>query len=184
MIMDKDTKFKYWLVLAQLAGFKIEKFGRPSFVGSKETPRNLQGLTLGQLISLSELDGTNDSIYSICDTILGLSREDVDDSRAVDVVRFVGWVSGEVDKINRLFENAAINKPSQLEKQAGIESLKFGLFGMLDWFAQRMRIQDHDKVLSIPWVRIYKCIDIDNKKMAYEIRLAKLRAEEVKRKSR
>lgn len=182
--MDKDVRFKDWLVLAQMAGFKIEKCSRPSFVGKHETPRNLQGLSLGQLITLSELDGKNESIYTICETILGMKRKEVERARAVDVVRFVGWVSGEVDKINKLFDKAAINKPTPQEKQAGVETLNFGLFGMLDWFAQRMRIQDHDQVLKMPWLRIYKCIDMDNKKLAYEIRLAKLRAAEMKRNQR
>lgn len=62
--------------------------------------------------------------------------------------------------------------------------MRFGLFGMLDWYAVRMGISDHDQVLKTPWLRIYKCMEMDNKRSVYERNLQKLQAEEMKRKSR
>ena len=59
--------------------------------------------------------------------------------------------------------------------------MRFGLFGMLDWYAVRMGISDHDQVLKVPWLRIYKCMDMDNKRRAYEKRLQKVQADEMKR---
>lgn len=180
--MEITTKFKDWLVIAQHSNFKMEKFTRPSYVAGVVTPANLYGLTLRQLISLSEIGDTDESFYSICESVLGLNHDDVDEARAVDVVRFVGWVSGELEKVNKMFEKVECGKPTDIEKRAGVETLRFGLFGMLDWFAQRMGIEDHDKVLSYPWLRIYKCMDIDNKTNLYKVRLQKLQAEEMRRK--
>lgn len=180
--MEITTKFKDWLVIAQHSNFKMEKFTRPSYVAGVVTPANLYGLTLRQLISLSEIGDTDESFYSICESVLGLNHDDVDEARAVDVVRFVGWVSGELEKVNKMFEKVECGKPTDIEKRAGVETLRFGLFGMLDWFAKRMGIEDHDKVLSYPWLRIYKCMDIDNKTNLYKVRLQKLQAEEMRRK--
>ena len=183
--MDTNTTFKYWLVVAAHTSFKVGKYSRPAHVGGQPTPENLNQLTIGQLIDLSKLGDTNESLYTIVETIMGLERTDIDNARAVDVVRFVGWVYSEVEKINKIFERANDTiKPSQQEKKAGIETLQFGLFGMLDWYAVRMGISDHDKVLQTPWLRIYKCMDMDNKRRAFEIRLQKIQAEDMKHKSR
>lgn len=177
--MDKNTKFGYWVKVAPIAGFRLEgKFTRPEFVGKVETPKNLDNLSIGQLIDLSSLSDTNESLYVVVQTILGLKRKEIDKARAFDVVRFVGWVSGEVERINKIFESTN-TKPTAREKKAGIEQLNFGLFGMIDWYAKRMGIQDHDQVLSTPWLRIYKCIDMDNKRNQYERRYQEIMNDEI-----
>lgn len=183
-MLEIKTKFKEWLVLAQLTTFKVGKYERPPFVGNKPTPENLNSLTIGQLIELSQLKDDNESLYTIVQTVMGMERKEVEEARAVDVVMLVGWVSGEVERINKLFDASDTIKPTDIEKRAGVETLRFGLFGMLDWYALRMGISDHDKVLETPWLRIYKCMDMDNKRKAYEIRLQKLQTEEMNRNNR
>lgn len=178
--MNKDTTFREWVVLAKHSKFKVGRYSRPLFVGGVATPENLNSLTMGQLIDLSTLEDNDNSLYKVVETILGMERTAIDGARAVDVVRFVGWVSGEVEKTNKLFEKSDI-KPTQQERKAGIDTLRFGLFGMLDWYAVRMGMQDHDQVLRTPWMRIYKCMDMDNRKRAYEIRLQHIQAEEMKK---
>lgn len=178
--MNRDTTFRDWVVLASHSKFKVGRYARPMFVGGVATPENLNNLTMGQLIDLSTLSDNDNSLYKVVENILGMERTAIDGARAVDVVRFVGWVSGEVVRINKLFEKSDI-KPTKQEKKAGIDTLRFGLFGMLDWYAVRMGIQDHDQVLRTPWMRIYKCMDMDNKKRAYEIRLQHIQAEEMRK---
>lgn len=178
--MNKDTTFREWVVLAKHSKFKVGRYSRPLFVGGVATLENLNNLTMGQLIDLSTLEDNDNSLYKVVETILGMERTAIDGARAVDVVRFVGWVSGEVEKINKLFEKSDI-KPTQQERKAGIDTLRFGLFGMLDWYAVRMGMQDHDQVLRTPWMRIYKCMDMDNRKRAYEIRLQHIQAEEMRK---
>lgn len=177
--MDINTKFGYWLTVATFARYKLERYGRPGYVGEKSVPGNLNGLTIGQLIELSEVGDTNESLYKVTDIILGMTKEETDEARAVDVVRFIGWVFGEVEKINKLFESTK-TKYTQRERKAGVEHLQFGLFGMLDWYARRMGIENHDTVLDVPWTRIYKCLDMDTKTSQYERRLQELAAQEMR----
>ncbi len=182
--MERETTFKYWLAVARHTDYKIGKCHRPAFVGEHQVPENLNQLSIGQLIDLSQLGDKEESLYQIVTTVLGMTHEEVEQARAVDVVKMIGWVTSEVERINKLFESTDTAKPTQQEKEAGIDNLRFGLFGMLDWYAVRMGISDHDQVLQTPWLRIYKCMDMDNKRKQYERNLQKVQAEELKRKSR
>ena len=96
--------------------------------------------------------------------------------------RFVGWTFGEVERINQLFQKVR-TEPTQREKRAGVERLQFGLFGMLDWYAQRMGIENHDDVLTVPWARIYKCMDMDTRRAQFERRLQEIAAKEMNHKN-
>ena len=182
--MDKKTTFKYWLAVARHTSYKIGKYSRPPFVGGHEVPENLNQLTMGQLIDLSQLGDAEESLYQIVTTVLGMTHEEVEQARAVDVVMMIGWVTSEVERINKLFESTDTTKPTQQEKEAGIDTLRFGFFGMLDWYAVRMGISDHDQVLQTPWLRIYKCMDMDNKRNQYERNLQKIQEREMNRKSK
>lgn len=180
-MMNKNTTFGYWLPVGQLAKFKIGHYSRPKYVGSVEVPADFNELTIGQIIELSSLGDTNDSLYRVCEIVLGMGARQVNKARAVDVVRFIGWTLSEVERIGKLFRSVDGQvKPSAREQQAGIERLRFGLFGMLDWYAQRMGITDHDDVLGVPWMRIYKCMQMDNEKRAFEARLNKIASEELR----
>lgn len=182
--MKKGTIFKDWLFVASLARelpFDLLKMRRPFKVGKKETPENLNGLTIGQLLMLSEISGGDNLFYTTCEVVLGMSREEVAKSEAVEVVSFVGWVSGEVKKINRLFEQTNVT-PSARELKAGIKKLQFGMFGLLDWYAQRMGIKDHHEVENVSWLIIYKCLDMDTKKGQYQKRLEEVIQDEYRRK--
>ena len=83
--------------------------------------------------------------------------------------------------MNKLFESLTPQATAK-EKQAGIDTLHFGLFGMLDWYALRMGITNHDEVLQVPWMRIYTCMEMDNLRHAYERRYSKITSEEVRTK--
>ena len=53
--MDKNTTFKYWLAVARHTSYKIGRQPQPAFVGEKQVPDNLNQLSIGQLIDLSQL---------------------------------------------------------------------------------------------------------------------------------
>lgn len=180
--MKKDTKFGHWVRVAPFTDYRLERYTRPRFVAGVQTPENLDGLTMGQLIELSTLCDSNESFFTVCHIVLRIERAQVEEARAVDVVRFVGWVTGEADRINKLF-NGTETKPTKEEEQAGIKKLRFGLFGMLDWYAKRMRIQDHDKVLEVPWMRVWRCLDMDNKTNNFQKRLQEVYNDEYRRKN-
>ena len=179
--MKHNTTFRSWATLAPFSDFRMQIFSNPRKVGKKRTPENLNDLTIGQLIDLSSLGEGADMYAAICNIILGMKPKEVYKAKAVEVVRFVGWVMGELEKINKLFESAS-GEPTMQERQAGIDKLNFGLFGMLDYYALRMGYQDHDDVLKVKWLRIYKCIDIDNKKKLFQRRLQEVIYNEHRRK--
>ena len=178
--MDKNTTFGYWLTIAQAARYEMKKHTRPMFVADRKTPETLNEITIGQLIELSEIGDTDESFYKITSIILGMTKEETNKARAVEVVRFVGWVVSEVERINKLFDKIQA-KPTAKEQRAGVERLNFGLFGMIDWYARRMGIQNHDEVFNVPWARIYKCMDMDAKTRDYERRLQEIATKEIKR---
>ena len=181
-MMDINTPFGYWVKVAPLAGYQLEKYTRPAFVGKHEIPDTLDNITIGQLIELSTLHDDK-ALYEIPRIILGIEAKELDTLRAVDVVRFIGWTISETERINKLFESTNV-KPTEQEKRAGIERLQFGLFGMVDWYAQRMGIADHEQVMQTPWMRIYKCLDMDGKKCLFNRRLSEVINNEYRRKNK
>ena len=181
--MDNNTTYGYWRVIARHCNYTIpEDFERPAYIGQTKCPKDLSALTIGQLIEIGEADGA-EADYRIVDIVLSLDREQTDKCRATEVVAFLSWVGGQVKRINKLFESVQA-KPTAKEKQAGVDSLQFGLFGILDWYAKRMGITNHDEVLQVPWMRIYKCMDMDNKVERYQRRLNEISMQEARRKKK
>ena len=166
--MDNNTTYGYWRVIARHCNYTIpEDFERPAYIGQTKCPEDLNGLTIGQLIEI----------------VLGMDKPQADKCRATEVAAFLSWVGRQVKRINRLFESVQA-KPTAKEKQAGVEKLQFGLFGILDWYAKRMGITNHDDVLTVPWLRIYKCMDMDNKVERYQRRLNEISLNEARRKKK
>ena len=181
--MDNNTTYGYWRVIARHCRYTIpEDFARPEYVGEVKCPEDLSALTIGQLIEIGEADGP-DTDYRIIEIVLGMDKSETDKCRATEVVAFLSWIGRQVKKINRLFEQVQ-TKPTAKEKQAGVDNLQFGLFGILDWYAKRMGITNHDEVLQVPWLRIYKCMDMDNKVEQYQRRLNEISLNEARRKKK
>lgn len=182
--MKRGTKFKEWLTVVSMARelpFTLEELERPYKVGDKKTPENLDELSIGQLLRLSETRDGAELFFVVCEVVLGMSEEETAESEAVEVVSFVGWVISQVKKINDLFEKTSTT-PDDKEIKAGIGELKFGMFGLLDWYAQRMGIADHHEVESVSWLIVYKCLDMDTKRQRYNKRLQEVIANEYRRK--
>lgn len=182
--MDTSTKFKEWIVRAEFSRdaeyLELEKLTRPLIVGRVRTPESLEDMTIGQMVQLADCKGSRDMFYTACRVLLGMNKEQVDECWAVDVVRFCGWAAGRLERINALFDSVK-NKPTKQEEKAGIDNLKFGVFGLIDWYALRMGITDHEEVTKITWGRVYKCLEMDMKKHEFDKRLAKVYEDEHRR---
>lgn len=175
--MKKNTPFREWLVLATCAGFKIDDTGeRPERVGKHATPKNFDGLTFGQLIEMTQ----NATPVDICRITLGMTPKEVANAHAHEVVLFVSWATRQLNKINALFAKLK-SSPTAIEIQAGVDQLNFGLFGVVDAYAQRMGITDHDEVMNTSWMVVYKCLEIDFKKAQYERRYNHILEQQMKR---
>lgn len=184
--MEKDVSFNEWLTVAMFSAdikdLNLEGMSRPEKVGGKDVPESLDEMTIGQMLDLSSLSDGREMFFRVCEVLLGLKESETGKARAVEVVRFVGWVLGRVKEINGLFEKTKGN-PTPQELKAGIRRLNFGVFGMIDWYAQRMGITDHEEVMSVPWMRLYKCLDMDNQTKEFNRRLAKVYENEYRRKN-
>ena len=182
--MDTSTRFREWIVRAEFSRdterLELEKLTRPLKVGKVRTPDNLDNMTIGQMVQLADCKNVRDMFYTVCRVLLGTNKEQVDDSWAVDVVRFCGWVAGRLQRINALFDSVK-GKPTKEEEKAGIDKLKFGVFGLIDWYALRMGITDHEEVTKVTWGRVYKCLEMDNKRHEFDKRLAKIYEDEHRR---
>lgn len=177
--------FAEWLRLLPYANYDNDidfgKLTRPESVGGHEVMKNLNVITFGQLCQLQELKKVEDMFIGVPKILLNMTTEEVMRSDATDVVRLSAWVAREVKRISDLFGKLN-KKPTAEEQQAGIEEMKFGMFGIVDWYAQRMHIADHEQVMSIAWVRIYECMRMDNIKAQFMERLNKIYNEKMKRK--
>lgn len=180
--MKKNVSFREWSVIARVAGFEMCSGAEhcPERVGRCKVTRNFEDVTLGQIIQLSGIKDEADVIQRVVGVMTGMSARDIGRARAVDVVLYAAWVAEQVEKVNKLFAKLRPSYTAE-EKQAGVESLNFGLFGMVDAYARRMGIQDHEQVMRTPWMVVYKCLEIDYKTNQFERRLNRIAADKMKR---
>ena len=85
----------------------------------------------------------------------------------------VNMIQSEMERIGKLFASLHSERTSE-EVNAGIDRLDFGTFGIVDWYAKRMGIVDHEDVFKTPWVRVYQCLKIDHENMEFEKRYRKI----------
>lgn len=128
-------------------------------------PKDLNFLTLADLeeLQMSEKQSFERRILSVCKVVLHVTdRKKVMRARARDVCALLRFTSEECARISGVF--ASIKRPfTEDEIAAGIKDLNFGLFGVADWYAQRMGITNHEDAEKTPWLRIYKCMEMDYK---------------------
>lgn len=133
-------------------------------------PKDLDSLKFGQLLQLQAISDTSELLFIPPHVVLGIKDAKLLEAPVSAVIGFSKWCAKELERIGKLFREAT-GTPTPEERQAGIDQLNFGMFGMVDWFATRMGITDHDVVLSTPWLRVYQCLNIDTQKREYEKRL-------------
>lgn len=149
---------------------QIKNLPKPYSVGGVKTPDSLNDITIGELMELQSAENERELILKCCTILLSLDERNALKSQANEVLGFSVWVSKELERIAKLFQSTTI-PPTPEEKQAGVDSLNFGMFGILDYYALRMGITDHEEVEKVKWIRVYKCLDMDAKKARYEKRL-------------
>ena len=48
------------------------------------------------------------------------------------------------------------------EIKAGFDKIDNGVFGLIDWYARRMGIHDHEEAQKTSWLIVYQCMKIDH----------------------
>lgn len=165
-------RIKEFIYIANLSndlGERIKKLKKPDNVKKRNTPETLNDISMGDYLMLQSIRTDEDFLFIPCEVLLGLSRKEVMKADAYEVVAFSAWCVNEVNRINKMFSKTSV-PATDVEKQAGVESLNFGAFGLIDYFALRMGV-DHETAEKTPWIRVYKCLDIDAKQQIYRRKL-------------
>lgn len=142
----------------------------------RDVPDSLQMVTFGMLTQLQNAPKDNDYLRTCCalvSTLTGVDERIVASRRAYDVLGIVNMIQSEMERIGKLFQSLQTDHTSD-EQAAGIERLEFGTFGIVDWYAKRMGIIDHEEVFNTPWARIFQCMKIDHEQGEFEKRYRKI----------
>ena len=144
----------------------------PKVFYKKAVPDTLQGVTFGTLVRLQQAPKDNDYLKTCCalvSVLTGVPADIVASRRAYDVIGCVNMIQSEMERIGKLFQSLQGEKTSE-EIRAGVNNLDFGVFGVVDWYAKRMGIIDHEEVFNTPWQRIFQCMRIDHEQGEFERR--------------
>ena len=142
----------------------------------KDVPDTLQMVTFGMLTQLQQAADSNDYLKTCCklvSVLTGVDEKVVASRRAYDVLGIVNMIQAEMERIGKLFQSLQGDHSSD-EVAAGIGRLEFGAFGIVDWYAQRMGIIDHEEVFATPWARIYQCMKVYHEQGEFEKRYRKI----------
>lgn len=142
-----------------------------------QCPENLNALTIGDIMDLSEMTGDSLHLFRECAVkVLGLKSIDdavILDMPAPKVYGFINFIRAELERVKALFDSIK-SKPTPEEEEAGINQLNFGLFGLLDCYALRMGITRHDEAAQTPWLNVFAALRIDNQTREYRKRLSEV----------
>ena len=142
----------------------------------KDVPKDLQLVTFGMLTRLQRAPVDNDYLKTCCalvSTLTDVPADIVASRRAYDVIGIVNMVQNEMERIGKLFQSIKADLSAD-EISAGADRLEFGTFGLVDWYAKRMGITDHEEVFSTPWARVFQCMKIDFENNEFEKRYRKI----------
>ena len=150
----------------------LDKAECPGFIDGKEIPKNLFAISYGKLDELRNASTALDPGAECLRILLDIGPERVYKLNVFDVFGFARFCKEQIEKINTLFSSLKIQYSPE-EVAAGVRELKFGSFGVLDWYAKRMGITNQNEVRDVAWVRIYNCMKNDTEQNNYERRLRK-----------
>lgn len=176
---DKKCTYKEFLMLLPYADkgvqeelvLRLKEQPRPDTLCGKQVPKDLNALSYGTLDDIRSAAESKDIIGECAKILLGIEPEQLFDEDVNDVFGFCNFVTKELERINKIFASIKVNY-SKEELAAGIKTLDFGSFGVLDWYAKRMGITNQNEVREVAWVRIYQCMKNDALSNNYERKLS------------
>lgn len=163
-LMSEDLRLEW------IEGMKSAE--RPVAIAGKHVPEDLSTISYGMLDDLMSSADADDPAAECAKVLLELTDEEVYNAPARDVFGLSNFCASEIKRINKIFE-AIEPAYTQEEISAGVKELSFGFFGVLDWYARRMGIQDQNNVSNVAWFRIWQCMKNDNDIDIYQRRLQK-----------
>lgn len=139
---------------------------KPRQMFGRYLPDDLNSMKMGTLVEIMEC---RDEMKLLC-TIYNVTRSEIMTSEARSVIGLIRWTSEQIKSITALF-GALEREYTAEELMAGAETMKGDIFTTIDWYARRMGITNHDDVLRVPWITIWRCARDDGQKEEYKHRL-------------
>lgn len=153
----------------------LREIACPARVGSTDVPQDLNGITLGQLVTLQTAGDSRAFFEAFAKILLDMDSREVMKAPVMPMMGVANMVLKEIERITELFRSTT-PEPTAIEIQAGSEKLNFGVFGLADWYARRMGMTDQDEAIETGWIRIWQCLRNDTMEMQYRKRLAEIQA--------
>lgn len=154
----------------------LPKQPRPAELCGRKVPENLNDMTFEQYIELSAKMKTDENcLYMPAELLLGIPRKEMDAAPVAQAFGYARFVLEELKRIGEMFKAIQVDHSPE-EKQAGVESLNFGVFGSLDYYALRMGMHTHDEAGKTKWPFVYLAMKKDAETANYQRRLSKIYA--------
>lgn len=143
---------------------------KPVRLCGRYLPNDLDRITMGQLVDVLEEKNETKTL-----TILyNVSQSELEAEWAQNVIGAIKWTSEQLESITALLN--ALNRDFTADEiMAGAEQMKGDIFSTIDWYALRMGITDHDEVLKVPWIKIWRCAKDDREAAEYKQRLTNIK---------
>ena len=186
MILSKTTTGKVLMLESYLdeeSQLTLLNLPKPRTLLGKEIPADLNGITIGQLSELQEAVKGEDMRTIVTESarlLLGLPPLKVLRNRADHTIGFTLWVLRELERIAKMWKAIAV-PPTPEAIQAGVEQMESDSFDIVDWYAIRMGITDHEEAMQVPWVRVWRCMKKDNQEAQFQQRLREVYAKQSKK---
>lgn len=167
---DRVADFLRWQKYLVCDEAALQAVPRPERLGGKRVPETFNDLTLGDLAELWSIRDQTDLLFRAPKVVLGLTEKQVLRSRTTDLIGFLNFTGAELKRIADMWEQCS-NPPTPEQMEAGVRDLDFGAFGIIDSWARRMHIPDHDQAAQTNWLVVWQCMKNDARTAAYERRL-------------
>lgn len=165
----------------------------PRRIAGHRAPKDLNALTLGQLIMLWSIKDERSILSDSLAAVFGWhpserrserrERRVRRHARHVRIGKAVGWcnfIQSELLRIKEMWSRCEVPIEA-LDRQAGIERLSFGFFSIIDAYAQRQHISDPDEVLKVQWVKVWQSLQKDAEIAKFQLRRERILESRLKR---
>ncbi len=149
---------------------RIRQIPCPKRIAWHRAPKDLNGITLAQLIALWSIPDERSILSDSLAAVFGyherprrcarkewrMRRR----ARRVRIGKAAGWcnfIQAELLRIKEMWSRCDIPIDA-LDRQAGADRLNFGFFSIIDAYAQRQGIIDHDDVLKVKWIKVWQSL--------------------------
>lgn len=177
-IINMADLIHWWPYLCEDTRKDIQALPVPETFGGKPCIQDLNEITLEQLAKLQVADA--DSLpYVVGEALYGADRKTVDQLPAAEFMGICNMVARELEIIGSMFESLG-REFTSAEIRAGAMDLNHGIFGLADWYAQRMNMQNHDDAFATPWLRVWQCRKNDQEMNEYRERLQEIQLSDMK----